>query len=36
MRKNIKKKVKAISFSEILARVQYWVELNSKGKIIKN
>ena len=29
MKKNKKKKVKAMSFSEILAKVQYWVELNS-------
>ena len=36
MKKNKKKKVKAMSFSEILARVQYWVELNSKEKIVKN
>ncbi len=36
MKKNIKKKVKAMSFSEILAKVQYWVELNSKGKTEKN
>ena len=36
MKKNKKKKVKAMSFSEILARVRYWVELNSKEKIVKN
>ena len=36
MKKNKKKKVKAMSFSEILAKVQYWVELNSKEKTAKN
>ena len=36
MKKNKKKKVKPMSFSEILAKVQYWVELNSKEKTAKN
>ena len=36
--KNVKKrkKVKAMSWSEILAKIQYWVEINSPTKTEKN
>ena len=31
-----RKKVKAMSWSEILSKIQYWVEINSLTKTEKN